>query len=246
MVNCDDYGLMDGRPIVLKSKLFPLHEEITKNTVDALIDKLATVGLVARYKNAKGDPYLQLPTWCKYQQVRNRKSKYPLPPGYEIIDGKLQATDSTCNQLISIDINSNQLQSIDVPIQSNPIQVIKDKEKNKKRNMSEPDEVFSKAIVLWEKYIGTASPNLADKIALLVEDYGFIAFKTAIDRAVEYNKRSFPWIKSVAENVANGDDFGANSKKQWQQPNGKNRSESGNDYDTELQAVAAKAGGEII
>lgn len=113
MVNCDDYGRMDGRIPIIKSKLFPL-KDITKTNVENAINKLSTVGLVTRYE-ANGQPYLQLVTWARHQQVRNRKSKYPDPP--EMADLILSTGVEK-----SIVINCNQLKSTEINCVPNPIQ----------------------------------------------------------------------------------------------------------------------------
>src|SRR5574344_2020879 len=75
LVNCDDYGRMDARPAVLKSRLFPLKERIAlKDIKDALV-KLADVGCVRLY-DCDGKPYLHLPTWEVNQSIRAKRSKY--------------------------------------------------------------------------------------------------------------------------------------------------------------------------
>ena len=49
IVSCDDFGRFDGRPIIIKNKLFPLKENITVKSVSDAICKLSTVGLVILY-----------------------------------------------------------------------------------------------------------------------------------------------------------------------------------------------------
>jgi len=78
IVNCDDYGRFDGRPAVIKSRLFPLKETLTTKAVSEAVRKLASVGLVALYE-FEGAPYLYLPTWDRHQTVRAKRSKYPAP-----------------------------------------------------------------------------------------------------------------------------------------------------------------------
>lgn len=94
IVNCDDYGRFDGRPAVIKSRLFPLKDNVTAKSVEAAIQKLASVELVALYE-FEGKPYLHLPTWDKHQQVRAQRSKYPAPE-----DGTY-TSDINCNQMKS-------------------------------------------------------------------------------------------------------------------------------------------------
>lgn len=103
IVNCDDYGRFDARPQILKSRLFPLKDSITLKSIESVVKKLATVGLVTLYEY-EGRPYIQLSTWDDHQQIRAKKSKYPAP-------------DINCNQMISSDIKCyrNPIQS-----ESNP------------------------------------------------------------------------------------------------------------------------------
>ena len=94
IVNCDDYGRFDGRPAVIKSRLFPLKDNITAKSIDAAINKLVSVELVVLYV-FEGKPYLHLPSWDKHQQIRAKRSKYPAPD-----DGTI-SSDIKCNQMIS-------------------------------------------------------------------------------------------------------------------------------------------------
>jgi hypothetical protein len=104
IVNCDDHGLFDGRPSMIKNCLFPLKENLTVSTVMKAIEKLETVGLIFTYY-VEGRPYLSLPTWDHHQTIRAHKSKYPKP-----IEGSKTSSEIICKQM-----------QADVPvIQSNP------------------------------------------------------------------------------------------------------------------------------
>lgn len=87
---CDDYGRMDARPKILKSKLFPLKDRLTLKDIESALHKLADIGCVRLYE-CDSKPYLYLPTWEAHQQVRAKRSKYPAP-------------DKSCNHMISHDI----------------------------------------------------------------------------------------------------------------------------------------------
>lgn len=91
IVNCDDYGRYDAREKILKSSLFPLKDDITPQQINEVLERLCNIGLIFLYE-VEGKRYLQMNTWLKHQQVRNKKSKYPAP-------------DITCNQMQSNDIN---------------------------------------------------------------------------------------------------------------------------------------------
>ncbi len=94
IVNCDDYGRMDARPDILASKLFPLRRAMPTKKMKDSLEALANAELVTIYE-VDGKPFLQMKTWNKHQQVRAKKSKYPAP------ETATQATDNTCNQMIS-------------------------------------------------------------------------------------------------------------------------------------------------
>lgn len=80
IVSADDYGCMDGRAAYLKSILFPLKENVTKQDIEKGIAKLVSTGLLIPYADkVSGNAYLFLPTWCKHQRLRNSKHRYPMP-----------------------------------------------------------------------------------------------------------------------------------------------------------------------
>lgn len=101
IVNCDDYGRFDGRPSIIKSRLFPLKETLTTKTVSGAIKKLEIAGLVTLYV-FEGRPYLYLPTWDHHQNVRAKKSKFPAPEDglhtSEYICMQMQTDDSICSR----------------------------------------------------------------------------------------------------------------------------------------------------
>ena len=104
MVQCDDYGRMDGRTTILRAKCFPLKvNKIKDKDISKWLATLIEQELVLLYI-VDDKYYLQMATWDKHQQVRAKRSKFPAPD-----DG-----------LISNDINGYRMQA-DVPvIQSNP------------------------------------------------------------------------------------------------------------------------------
>lgn len=109
IVNADDYGIFDGRPSILRSRLFPLRD-IRNSQIEDAIHNLASVELVSTYE-VDGKPFVRLLGWERNQQIRARKSKYPGP------DGKHLKPDTVCNHLKSDDIkcSRNPIQS-----ESNP------------------------------------------------------------------------------------------------------------------------------
>ena len=92
IVNCDDYGRFDGRPSIIKNRLFPLKENLTIKAVSAAVDSLANAGLVTLYE-FEGKPFLYLPTWNSHQSIRAKKSKYPDPADC------VKSSEIICNQM---------------------------------------------------------------------------------------------------------------------------------------------------
>jgi len=100
IVNCDDYGRMDARPQILRAKCFPLRlNQIDEKLITQWLNRLMEVNLIMVY-TVKNKAYLQVVTWNNHQQIRAKKSKYPVPG----------------------DSNGNQMRSNVPVIQSNPIQ----------------------------------------------------------------------------------------------------------------------------
>lgn len=76
LVVADDFGLMDARPAILRARCFPLKETLSIAKVDTWLNKLVSVGLLARYE-ANGQPYVLIGKW---EQRQRSRAKYPMPP----------------------------------------------------------------------------------------------------------------------------------------------------------------------
>jgi hypothetical protein len=135
LVNCDDYGRLDARPIILLSRCFPLKSKIlTETIIVSWLQKLVDCKLLYIY-TIDGRYYLQIETWEKHQQIRAKKSKYPNPNGTILsnniyqqmlsIDSNitivpdLKNTDSNMGNQTT---NNNHLISNDIKCPRNPIQ----------------------------------------------------------------------------------------------------------------------------
>ena len=79
IVNCDDFGRMDGRVNVLCSRLFVTRRDVGAEQMRAAIAALEREGLVLRYAVA-GKEYIQMRGWGEHQRIRTQRSKYPAPP----------------------------------------------------------------------------------------------------------------------------------------------------------------------
>lgn len=109
IVNCDDYGRFDGRPAIIKNRLFPLKESLTAKAISKAVNTLVTAGLVVLYE-FEGKPYLYLPTWNDHQNVRAKRSKYPSPERCVI------AHENICNHMYAdVPVIQSESESNNIP-----------------------------------------------------------------------------------------------------------------------------------
>ena len=141
IVKADDFGVYFGNEQIIKNTCFPLKSsEIKVKQVESWMNELVKAGLLFAYVAEDGKKYIQFTKWAKHQQIRAKKSKYPL-------------FDSTCNQLISGDCNSCRN-----PIQSNPIEI----QSKSAQSADEIEICFSR---LWEMYPKKAGKSAVSKKA---------------------------------------------------------------------------------
>ena len=179
IVNCDDYGRFDGRAAVIKSRLFPLKDNITVKAVEAAINKLVSAELVVLYV-FEGKPYLHLPTWDSHQQIRAKRSKYPSPD---------DADKTICNHMISDDIKCtrNPIQS-----ESNP----NPNTESERATAQEREAVFTE---FWKAYPKKVGKGEAHKAFVKVPKSAW----TKLIPAVEQQKQSQQWQKDDGRYIPN-------------------------------------------
>ena len=176
MVKVDDFGVYFGNEQIIKNTCFPLKSsEIKVKQVESWLNELVKAGLLFAYVAEDGKKYVQFTKWSKHQQIRAKKSKYPL-------------FDSTCNQLISDDGNScrNTIQSNPNPIQSESAQ--------------SADEIESCFLALWDLYPkkeGKSSVSKKAKIEL--HKAGFDVVSSAIENykaKIQRENRDIQYVKN--------------------------------------------------
>lgn len=85
LVTADDFGLYDGRPVIVRARCMPLRD-VTAAQVGEWLRELAEHSLILQYE-ADGRPHIAIPKFK--QRTRNAAPKYPLPDGWQSIDGQL-------------------------------------------------------------------------------------------------------------------------------------------------------------
>ena len=190
IVNCDDYGRFDGRPSIIKSRLFPLKETLTTKTVSGAIKKLEIAGLVTLYV-FEGRPYLYLPTWDHHQNVRAKKSKFPAPEDglhtSEYICMQMQSDDSICSR--------NPIQS-----ESNP-NPIRNADAGNAPAGEEPPAVDPELAKVMNLYLNRVnalpSPDCVDGLKSYTKLLGADVCCRAINIALDDKKASWSYIKGI-------------------------------------------------
>lgn len=138
MVKVDDFGVYFGNEQIIKNTCFPLKSsEIKVKQVESWLNELVKAGLLFAYVAEDGKKYVQFTKWAKHQQIRAKKSKYPL-------------FDSTCNHLQATDCNSCR----------NPIQY-----EIQSISAQSADEIESCFLALWDLYPKKAGKSAVSKKA---------------------------------------------------------------------------------
>ena len=182
IVNCDDFGRADARPKLLASKLFPL-KDIRAAQIEDALRALTSAELVITY-TVGGKPFLQMKTWDRHQQVRNKVSKFPSPE------------DADCKQLQSIDSNCNQMIANVPVIQSNPIQSESNPNPNP-MHAGAGGEAFDRFWSAYPKKVGKQDAARAFR-----KVYSKVSVEDMI-AAVEWQKRSDQWTRDGGRYIPN-------------------------------------------
>ena len=187
IVNADDYGIFDGRPSILRSRLFPL-KDIRNSQIENAIHNLASVELVSTYE-VDGKPFVRLLGWERNQQMRARKSKYPGP------DGKRLNPDTICNHLKSDDIKCSR----------NPIQSESESNPNPTpnpyadtRDGERPD--FGTLEAYASSNLRNLSPGNMQQLVSFRDDLPDEVIRLAIDQACGSNAPSWNYVRKVLNN----------------------------------------------
>ena len=187
MVNVDDYGRYDGRPAIIRSRLFPLKDVRDKQIEDAL-GVLSSVELVEVY-SVDGKPFVRLTGWDKHQTIRAKKSKYPAP-------------DGGCDNMKTFASKCKQMQADVHVIQSNP-NTNPNPPYNPPTGDDDDDDLLliaqqNNAVYDRAKECGFATDTATlDRLTELISMYGHQAVLDGLDQCVEYGAKSLAYLRKV-------------------------------------------------
>lgn len=173
MVKVDDFGVYFGNEQIIKNTCFPLKSsDIKVKQVESWLNELVKAGLLFAYMAEDGKKYVQFTKWSKHQQIRAKKSKYPL-------------FDSTCNQLLADDGNSCR----------NPIQY-----EIQSISAQSADEIESCFLALWDLYPKKAGKSAVSKKAkAALYKAGFDVVAAAIENykaQIQRENRDMQYVKN--------------------------------------------------
>lgn len=173
IVKADDFGVYFGNEQIIKNTCFPLKSsEIKLKQVESWLNELVKAGLLFAYVAEDGKKYIQFTKWAKHQQIRAKKSKYPL-------------FDSTCNQLLADDDNSCR----------NPIQY-----EIQSESEQSADEIESCFLALWDLYPKKVDKSAVSKKAkAALYKAGFDVVSAAIENykaKIKRENRDIQYVKN--------------------------------------------------
>lgn len=151
--NADDEGRMPVSAPMLRSKVFPLREDILARGVADMVNRLAAVGLVDLYEDGFG-VYLSHPNWLRYQTIdRPKPSRLPDP--------------GACTPLQQIGEQSPiNRRRVDEPSENHREHVVHKGKESKRRevrrsenDLDEPDHSHSASEIDSESDAGASSPE---------------------------------------------------------------------------------------
>ena len=185
IVNADDYGRMDGRPSILRARLFPL-KSIREDQIENALCSLATVELVYRY-NVHGKPFVSLSGWERNQSIRAKKSKYPAPEDADECRNS-QGIENTCMQM-----HADENKCPRNPIQSNP-NPIREAERARK---AAARPAFDTVEAYASSNLDHLSPTNMDELVSFLDDLPEDVVRHAIDEACANGARKFAYVRSI-------------------------------------------------
>lgn len=78
LLTVDDYGRMDGRPVVLRNTLFPTRDDVTTEAIKKGLEELLKSEVIFEYK-VDNKSYICFPNFSEYQRLRAKNPRYPAP-----------------------------------------------------------------------------------------------------------------------------------------------------------------------
>lgn len=168
----DSEGRAIDNPAWLRSKMFPLRDDVKLEDIESALSWLADRQMIVRYE-VDGRGYFYISKFKTYQTGTEKEAKSVLPKAPDLLLSGSRVTQE------QVDVAASASASASV---------------NASESESESGEIFKS----YEREIGIISPVISDDIVDMLED-GMPAeyFIRAFQEAAKNNKRSWAYAKAI-------------------------------------------------
>ncbi len=164
IVTLDSEGRAINNPAWLRSRMFPLRDDVTSEQITGAIDWLSNREMVVLY-DVNGRSYFYVPNFKKYQSGTEKEAKSVLPPPPITPEHVLSNSGQTQDKVdVAVSVSASVYES------ENAIDSV---------NASAPN-----IYAIYEKNVGALTPMLADRLDMIDKDYPSGWFGDAVMEAV--------------------------------------------------------------
>ena len=190
IVTADDFGRLDGRPVILKNDLFPTKETVTRKAVEDALEKLTSVGLLIPYVDAEsGMPYYYLPSWPKHQRLRKSKERYPAPPQVAASCRDLPQVAADCGLESESEYESEYESEVEVESRAHARDPF---------TTAATDTLITYAV----NNLGFMSPRAMEELNSFRDELPDDVIRAGIDAALDANVRTWAYARSILNRYA--------------------------------------------
>ena len=214
IVSADDFGRLDGRPVILKNDLFPTKETVTRKAVEDALEKLTSVGLLVPYVDAEsGMPYYYFPSWPKHQRLRKSKERYPAPPQLAANCGELPQVAANCRLESESEYESEYESECGSGTRA-------------RAREGSPTAAADPLITYAVNNLGIMSPRAMEELNSFRDELPDDVIRAGIDAALDANVRTWAYARSILNRYADagyktvGEIKAAESKRKAAKANG--------------------------
>lgn len=176
----DGEGRAMDNPAWIRSKMFPLREDVSAQKINGAIDWLASRGMVIRY-TSNGRGYFYLPTFKKYQTGTDKegKSVLPTPDLLRTYSGESQ---EELKQPCIVVVSESELVSASALV---------DEWQTEER---------PNCYAVYEAEIGPLTPSISDELDMEEKENPAGYVEDAIRLSAKSNHRSLKYIQGILRN----------------------------------------------
>lgn len=167
----DSEGRGIYNPAWIRSKMFPLREDVKLEIVQNAFECFATKKMIIVYEvNSKS--YFYIPSWKTYQTGTEREAKSTLPPPQELVESKSGVSQAEVEVTVSATATASVNESV---------------------NDSDSVNIYR----FYEKNIGALTPIISDNLDDLEKTYTNYWVKKAIEESVKSEARNLKYIEAI-------------------------------------------------